>query len=151
MARSVGVSLGIDDFQKVSDRTPYLAELKPSGGFVMEDVLEAGGTPALLRMLLERDALHGDCLTVTGRSLAENVDDVPPLAEGQQVIRPWDDPIKSSGHIQILRGSFAPDGAVAKITGKEGLTFAGPAAVFDSEEEMLEALEQGVSARAWCW
>ncbi len=143
MARSVGVSLGIDDFQKVSDRTPYLAELKPSGRFVMEDLHEAGGTPALLRMLLERDALHGDCLTVTGRSLAENVADVPPLAEGQQVIRPWDDPIKSSGHIQILRGSFAPDGAVAKITGKEGLTFAGPAAVFDNEEEMLEALEQG--------
>ncbi len=143
MARSVGVSLGIDDFQKGSDRTPYLAELKPSGRFVMEDLHEAGGTPALLRMLLERDALHGDCLTVTGRSLAENVADVPPLAEGQQVIRPWDDPIKSSGHIQILRGSFAPDGAVAKITGKEGLTFAGPAAVFDSEEEMLESLEQG--------
>ncbi len=143
MARSVGVSLGIDDFQKVSDRTPYLAELKPSGRFVMEDLHAAGGTPALLRMLLERDALHGDCLTVTGRSLAENVADVPPLAEGQRVIRPWDDPVKPTGHIQILRGSLAPDGAVAKITGKEGLTFSGPAAVFDNEEEMLHALEQG--------
>jgi dihydroxy-acid dehydratase len=143
MARSVGVSLGLDDFQKVSDRTPYLAELKPSGRFVMEDLHAAGGTPALLRMLLERDALHGDCLTVTGRSLAENLADAAPLAEGQQVIRPWDDPIKSSGHIQILRGSLAPDGAVAKITGKEGLSFSGPAAVFDNEEEMLRALEQG--------
>jgi dihydroxy-acid dehydratase len=143
MARAVGVSLGLDDFQKVSDRTPYLAELKPSGRFVMEDLHAVGGTPALLRMLLERGVLHGDCITVTGRSLAENVAEVPPLADGQEVIRPWDDPIKSSGHIQILRGSLAPDGAVAKITGKEGLTFSGPAAVFDNEEEMLRALEQG--------
>jgi dihydroxy-acid dehydratase len=142
MARAVEVDLGIDDFQKVSDRIPFLGDLKPSGQFVMEDLHDVGGTPALLRMLLERGVLDGDCLTVTGRTLAENVADVPGLAEGQQVIRPWEEPIKETGHIQILRGSLAPQGAVAKITGKEGLTFSGSAAVFDSEEEMLRALEE---------
>jgi len=143
MARSVGIELHIDDFQKVSDRVPYLAELKPSGSYVMQDLHEAGGIPALHKMLLERGALNGDCLTVTGRTLAENVSELPELATGQRVIRPWDDPIKATGHIQILRGSLAPEGAVAKITGKEGLSFSGPAVVFDSEEEMLHALEQG--------
>jgi dihydroxy-acid dehydratase len=143
MARSVGVELGIDDFQKVGDRVPYLGELKPSGRFVMEDLHQVGGTPALLKLLLERGALNGDCLTVTGRTLAENLEDLPGLAKGQEVIRAWDDPIKQTGHIQILRGSLAPEGAVAKITGKEGLRFSGPAAVFDSEEEMLRAVEQG--------
>ena len=143
MARSVGLELTIDDFQKVSDRTPFLADLKPSGQYVMQDVHEAGGTPALHKMLLERGALNGDCLTVTGKTLAENVADLPGLAAGQQAIRPWDDPIKETGHIQILRGSLAPDGAVAKITGKEGLSFSGEAIVFDGEEEMLGAFEQG--------
>ncbi len=143
MASSVGVTLGIDDFQKVSDRTPYLADLKPSGGHVMEDVHRIGGTPAVLQFLLEQGALHGDCMTVTGRTLAENVADVPGLADGQRVIRPWNDPIKDTGHIQILRGSLAPDGAVAKITGKEGLSFSGSAKVFDAEEEMLAAFERG--------
>jgi len=143
MARSVGIQLTLDDFQAVSDRVPYLGELKPSGEYVMEDLFEVGGIPGLQRMLLERGALDGDCLTVTGRTLAENVAELPPLAAGQRVIRPWEDPIKETGHIQILRGSLAPDGAVAKITGKEGLEFSGPAAVFDSEEEMLHALEQG--------
>jgi dihydroxy-acid dehydratase len=143
MARSVEVALALDDFQAVSDRVPFLADLKPSGRFVMEDLHEAGGTPALLKMLLERGALHGDCLTVTGRTLAENLAEAPGLTEGQEVLRPWEDPIKETGHIQILRGTLAPDGAVAKITGKEGLTFSGPAAVFDSEEEMLRALEEG--------
>jgi dihydroxy-acid dehydratase len=143
MARSVGVELGIDDFQKVSDRVPYLGELKPSGRFVMEDLHQGGGTPALLKLLLERGALNGDCLTVTGRTVAENLEDLPGLAAGQEVIRAWDDPIKQTGHIQILRGSLAPEGAVAKITGKEGLRFSGPAAVFDSEEEMLRSIEQG--------
>ena len=142
MARSVGVTLTLDDFQRVSDRVPYLADLKPSGRYVMEDLHDVGGTPALLRYLLERGALEGDCLTVTGRTLAENVADVPPLAAGQSVVRPWEDPIKETGHIQILRGSLAPDGAVAKVTGKEGLSFRGPARVFDSEEEMLAALER---------
>ena len=143
MARSVGVELGIDDFQKVTDRVPFLADLKPSGQYVMEDVHHAGGVPAVQKLLLERGALNGDCLTVTGRTLAENLADLPGLAEGQQVIRPWDAPIKETGHIQILRGSLAPQGSVAKITGKEGLSFSGDAIVFDSEEEMLAALEQG--------
>jgi dihydroxy-acid dehydratase len=109
----------------------------------MEDLHKVGGTPAVLKLLLERGALHGHCLTVTGKTLAENLAGLPALAAGQDVIRPWDDPIKSTGHIQILRGSLAPDGAVAKITGKEGLSFSGPAVAFDSEEEMLAALERG--------
>ena len=109
----------------------------------MEDLFAVGGIPALHRMLLERGALDGDCLTVTGRSLAENVADWPDLAVGQQVIRPWSDPIKETGHIQILRGSLSPDGSVAKITGKEGLSFSGPAVVFDCEEDMLASLEAG--------
>jgi dihydroxy-acid dehydratase len=143
MARSVGVELGIDDFQKVTDRVPFLADLKPSGQYVMEDVHHAGGVPAVQKLLLERGVLNGDCLTVTGRTLAENLADLPGLGEGQQVIRPWDSPIKETGHIQILRGSLAPEGSVAKITGKEGLSFSGDAIVFDSEEEMLAALEHG--------
>jgi dihydroxy-acid dehydratase len=143
MARAVGVPLALDDFQRTSDRVPYLADLKPSGRFVMEDLHRAGGTPAVLRLLLERGALHGGCRTVTGRTLAENLAEFPDLAPGQQVIRPWDDPIKATGHIQILRGSLAPDGAVAKLTGKEGLAFTGPAAVFEREEAMLRALEEG--------
>ena len=143
MARSVGVELGLDDFQKVSDRIPFLADLKPSGPYVMEDVHNVGGIPAVHKMLLERGVLDGNCLTVTGKTLAENVADLPALAPDQKMIRPWDDPIKETGHIQILRGSLSPEGAVAKITGKEGLSFSGPAKVFDSEEDMLHALEQG--------
>ncbi len=113
MARAVGVPLGIDDFQRTSDRVPYLADLKPSGRYVMEDLHRVGGTPGVLRLLLANGALDGDCLTCTGRTLAENLADWPDLAEGQSVIRPWHDPIKATGHIQILRGSLAPDGAVA--------------------------------------
>jgi len=143
MARAVDIPLSIDDFQRVSDRVPYLADLKPSGRFVMEDLHRAGGTPGVLRLLLERGVLHGGCRTVTGRTLAENLADLPGLAPGQEVIRPWEDPIKPTGHIQILRGSLAPAGAVAKLTGKEGLSFSGPAVVFDSEEQMLRALEEG--------
>jgi dihydroxy-acid dehydratase len=147
MAKSVGIRLGLDDFQSVSDRVPYLADLKPSGRYVMEDLHRVGGTPGVLKRLLEHGALEGDCLTVTGRTLAENLAPLPPLARDQQVIRPWSDPIKESGHIQILRGSLAPDGAVAKITGKEGLHFSGPAAPFDREEDMLAALERGEIAK----
>ncbi len=143
MARAVGVGLGIDDFQRVSDRTPYLAELKPSGPYVMQDLHEIGGIPAVIKYLLEKGALRGECLTVTGRSLAENVADVPGLKQGQSIIRSWENPIKETGHIQILRGSLATGGAVAKITGKEGLAFRGPAQVFDSEEAMLAALQRG--------
>ena len=142
MARAVDVELTIDDFQRVSDRVPFIADLKPSGKYVMEDVHNIGGTPAVMKHLLEQGLLNGDCMTVTGATLADNLAGLPGLAEGQEVIRPLDDPIKPSGHIQILRGNLAPGGAVAKITGKEGLKFSGPARVFDSEEDMLSALER---------
>ncbi|MEE3330214.1 MAG: dihydroxy-acid dehydratase [Myxococcota bacterium] len=143
MGKAVGVDLSIDDFQSVSDRVPFLADLKPSGQFVMEDLHHVGGTPAVIKYLLEQGAMTGDCITVTGKTLGENVADLPGLKEGQEVIRPWSDPIKDSGHIQIMRGNLAPDGAVAKITGKEGLVFSGSALVYDQEEEMLAALERG--------
>jgi dihydroxy-acid dehydratase len=142
MARSVGVALTIDDFQKVSNRTPYIADLKPSGKYVMEDLQEVGGTPAIQKLLLEAGMLQGDCLTVTGKTLAQNLAELPGLKSGQKIIQPLDRPIKASGHIQVLRGNLAPDGAVAKITGKEGLQFTGPARVFDSEEDMLHGLER---------
>jgi len=142
MARSVDVPLCIDDFQAVSDRVPFLADLKPSGQYVMEDLHEVGGTPAVLKLLLERGLLDGGCLTVTGETLAANLEKLPGLAAGQKVLRPFEDPIKETGHIQILRGSLSPEGAVAKITGKEGLSFSGPAKVFDCEEEMLAAVER---------
>ncbi len=142
IARSVDVPLSLDDFQRVSDRVPYIADLKPSGRFVQEDLHRVGGTPAVMKYLLEEGLLHGDVLTVTGKTLAENLAEVPPLAEGQEIVRPLSDPIKPTGHIQILYGNLAPQGAVAKITGKEGERFTGPARVFDSEEDMLAALEQ---------
>ena len=143
VAHSVGVPLKLDDFQAVSDRVPLLADLKPSGRFLMEDLHRVGGVPAVLKRLLEGGLLHGDCRTVTGRTLAENLEDVPGLPGDQVVIRPLSDPLKATGHLRILRGSLAPDGAVAKITGKEGTRFAGPARVFDREEEALSAIEQG--------
>ncbi len=142
MARSVDVALGIDDFQAVSDRTPYLANLKPSGRYVMEDLHKVGGVPAVMKFLLENDMIDGDCMTVTGKTLAENLADAAALSEGQDILRPLDKPYKASGHIRILKGNLAPGGAVAKITGKEGEVFSGPAKVFDSEEDMLAALEQ---------
>jgi len=143
MSRAAGVDLTLDDFQAVSDRVPYLADLKPSGRNVMEDLHSVGGTPAVLKLLLENDAVDGDCLTVTGKTLAENLAELPGLAEGQQVVHGWDHPIKETGHLQILRGNLAPAGAVAKITGKEGLRFSGTARTFDCEEDMLPALERG--------
>jgi dihydroxy-acid dehydratase len=143
MARAVDVPLGLDDFQAVSNRIPFLADLKPSGQYVMEDLHEVGGTPAVLRYLLEKGVLHGDCLTVTGKTLAENLADLPDLREGQDVIHSWESPIKETGHLTILRGTLAPEGSVAKITGKEGLQFRGPAKVFDCEEDMLAAMERG--------
>ncbi|MDA0840882.1 MAG: dihydroxy-acid dehydratase [Planctomycetota bacterium] len=142
MARSVDVPLTIDDFQTVSDRVPFLADLKPSGTYVQEDMHNVGGTPGLIKMLLAEGLMTGDCLTVTGQTLAENVANLPDLDEGQDVIHPISNPIKATGHIQILRGNLAPEGAVAKITGKEGLVFTGPAKVYDSEEDMLAALER---------
>lgn len=142
MAQAVGVKLTIDDFQQISDRTPYLADLKPSGRYVMEDLHRIGGTPAVMKYLLEHDLVNGECLTVTGKTVAENLADVPDLKQGQAVIHSLADPIKSTGHIQILKGNLAPGGAVAKITGKEGLRFSGPARIYDSEEDMLSALER---------
>ncbi|KAH7833521.1 hypothetical protein Vadar_007136 [Vaccinium darrowii] len=142
IARSVDLVLTLDDFQKVSDRVPLLADLKPSGKYVMEDIHKIGGTPAIIRYLLEQGFLDGDCLTVTGKTLAENAKLFPSLAEGQQIIRPVTNPIKDSGHLQILFGNLAPEGSVAKITGKEGLYFSGPALVFEGEEAMLAAISK---------
>jgi dihydroxy-acid dehydratase len=142
MARAVDVQLTIDDFQTVSNRVPFLADLKPSGKYVMEDLHNAGGTPAVMKYLLEKGLIDGDCLTVTGKTIAENLKNLPGLKPGQNVFMPLEKPIKSSGHIQILKGNLAPGGAVAKITGKEGMRFVGPARVYDCEEDMLKGLEQ---------
>jgi dihydroxy-acid dehydratase len=143
MARAVDVPLTIDDFQKVSDRIPFLADLKPSGKYVMEDLHNVGGIPAVMKYLLEQGLIDGRCKTVTGKTVAENLQDLPGLKHGQQVFMPIEKPIKRSGHIRILKGSFAPGGSVAKITGKEGLKFSGPARVYDCEEDMLAGLERG--------
>lgn len=143
MARAVNVNLTIDDFQSVSDRIPYISDLKPSGKFVMEDLHSIGGTPAVLKYLLEKGLIDGSCMTVTGKTLAENLKDLPGLKEGQTIVQPVEKPIKESGHIRIMRGNVCPDGAVAKITGKEGLVFKGTARCFDSEELMLKGLEDG--------
>ncbi|MGI9320636.1 MAG: dihydroxy-acid dehydratase, partial [Thiogranum sp.] len=143
MARSVDVPLSIDDFQRVSDRVPLLADLKPSGKYVMEDLHNVGGTPAVMKYLLAQELINGDCQTVTGKTVAENLEALPGLTEGQDVFMPIDKPIKQTAHIQILKGNLAPGGSVAKITGKEGLQFSGPARVYDCEEDMLAGLEQG--------
>jgi dihydroxy-acid dehydratase len=143
MARSADVALTIDDFQEVSNRTPLLADLKPSGPYVMEDLWAVGGVPAVMKLLLREGLLHGECLTVTGKTVAENLAEVEDLKPGQKIVCPIGSPIKATGHLQILYGNLATDGAVAKITGKEGTTFTGPAKVFDSEELTLEAIEDG--------
>jgi len=143
MARALDIDLTVDDFQKVSDRVPFLADLKPSGQYVMQDLHHIGGTPAVMKFLLEEGLLNGECMTVTGKTLAENLADLPGLQEGQQIIKPMTDPIKRTGHIQILKGNLAPGGSVAKVTGKEGEKFVGPAKVFNGEEDMIAQLEQG--------
>jgi dihydroxy-acid dehydratase len=143
MARAVDVDLKIEDFQSVSDKIPLLGDLKPSGKYVMEDVHKVGGIPAVLKYLHEQGWIDGSCLTVTGKTMAENLAEVDALTAGQDVIRSVENPIKESGHLRILSGNLAPEGAVAKITGKEGQLFSGPANVFDAEEEMLTALEEG--------
>jgi dihydroxy-acid dehydratase len=147
IARAAGIRLTLDDVQAVSDRVPLLADLKPSGRYVQEDLHAVGGTPAVMKYLLENDLLDGDCLTCTGRTLGENLADAAPLAEGQPIVHHLEAPILRHGHIEILYGNLAPDGAVAKITGKEGERFSGPARVFDSEEAMLAGLERGNIAR----
>ena len=141
IARSVGVPLTIDDFQSVSNRAPLLADFRPSGPYVMGDLHSVGGLPAIIKMLLEEGLMDGDCITVTGKTVRENVEALPSLAPSQKIVRPMKRPLKSTGHLQILKGNLAPEGAVAKLTGKEGVRFSGPAKVFDSEEEMLLALE----------
>ena len=149
MARAFDIPLDIDEFQEISDNTPLLCDLKPSGRYVMEELHAVGGTPALMKMLLDADLIDGTQMTVTGKTVAQNLADVPALPpygtdEGQQdIVHLFDDPIKPTGHLQILRGNLAPEGAVGKITGKEGNRFEGTANVFDSEEDMLAALEGG--------
>jgi dihydroxy-acid dehydratase len=142
IARSVGVPLTIDDLQAISNRTPLLADFKPSGSYVMEDLQAAGGVPAVCKLLLENKLLHGHCMTVTGKTLAQNLQDLPGLTANQEIVRPLSNPLKATSHLQILKGNLAPEGAVAKITGKEGLRFSGPAKVYDSEEDMLHSLER---------
>lgn len=141
MARAVDIELSIDDFQSVSDRIPFIADLKPSGKYVMEDLHRVGGIPAVLKYLLEHGLIDGSCMTVTGKTIAENIAELPGLQDGQEIIQPLDKPIKKTGHIRILRGNLSPEGSVAKITGKEGTIFTGTARVFDSEEDMLAGLE----------
>jgi dihydroxy-acid dehydratase len=144
LAQEIGVALSLNDFQRMSDKTPLLADMKPSGRYLMEDLHAIGGTPALMKMLLKAGRLHGHCRTVTGRTLAENLAQVPDLAEGQTLIRPLEQPVKATGHLQILYGNLAPNGAVAKITGKEGEYFEGEAIVFDSEQALNEGLQAGL-------
>lgn len=144
MAKSVGVEIGIQDFQRISDRVPVLADLKPSGKYMMEDLHNMGGLPAVLKYLLKEGLLHGNCMTVTGKTVAENVAHVPDLDfEKQDLIHPVSRPIKSRGHIQILKGNLAALGAVAKISGKEGERFTGPARVFDGEHELIQGINSG--------
>jgi dihydroxy-acid dehydratase len=141
IAKAIGIRLHLSDFQRISDRTPLVADLKPSGKYLMEDVHYAGGIPGIMRALLEAGYLHGDALTVTGRTLAENLAGAPPLQEGQRILAPFDKPLKASGHLQVLYGNIASQGAVAKITGKEGELFEGPARPFDSEFDAIKAIE----------
>jgi len=143
IAKAADIPLTIDDFQKVSDTTPFLADLKPSGKYLMKDLHQIGGVPAVLKFMLAHGMLHGDCMTVTGKTLAENLQDVPDLQVGQAIIRPLDQPIKATGHIRILKGNLAPGGSVAKITGKEGLLFEGPARVYDSEFDANDGIGRG--------
>ena len=145
IAHAAGIDFTLEDFQRVSDRTPLIADLKPSGEYLMEDVHSIGGTPAVMKYLLDEGFLHGDCMTVTGKTLAENLSEVKPLRfeEDQQVIYPTENALKESGNLQILFGNLASEGAVAKISGKEGSLFKGKAVVFDSEQEANDGIGAG--------
>lgn len=143
IAKAAQVDFTLEDFKRISDATPLLADLKPSGKYSMEDLHGVGGIPGVLKYLLDNDMLHGDCLTVTGKTLAENLKDVSNLIDGQDIIKKLEEPIKDSGHIRILFGNLATEGAVAKITGKEGLSFRGTANVFDGEEAVNEGIKSG--------
>ncbi len=143
IAKAANVDFTLADFQRISDTTPFLADLKPSGQYLMEDVHNVGGTPAVLKYLLEQGLLHGDCMTVTGKTLAENLIEVPSLQAGQEVIRPLENPIKETGHLRMLYGNLASEGSVAKITGKEGVVFRGKAKVFEGEYEANDGIRDG--------
>lgn len=144
IAKSVGVKFTLQDFQRISDKTPLIADLKPSGKYLMEDLHNIGGVPLVMKYLLKKGYLHGHCLTVTGKTLAENLESVPDLDfESQDIIVPTDKPLKTTGHIQMLYGNLAEQGSVAKITGKEGLNFRGPARVFDGEFELIAGIQSG--------
>lgn len=147
IARAARIDFTLKDFQDISDTTPFLADLKPSGQYLMEDLHAVGGIPAVLKYLLKNGLLHGDCLTVTGKTLAENLLDVKDLAEGQDIIKPLENPIKATGHLRMLYGNLAQDGSVAKITGKEGLSFIGKAKVFDSEYDANDGIRDGLVER----
>ncbi len=144
IAKAAEIDFTLDDFQKISDTTPFLADLKPSGKYLMEDIHRVGGTPAVMKFMLKNGMLHGDCLTVTGKTIAENLADLPELKPGQKVVKSLQDPIKETGHLRILYGNLAKDGSVAKITGKEGLYFTGPAKVFDDEFKANDGIGKGL-------
>jgi len=143
MAHTIGVELALDDFTRIGKVTPMLADLRPSGRFLMSELIKIGGIQPLMKMMLDNNMLDGSCMTVTGQTMAENLANVQPYPEGQEIIRPLDNPIKADSHLVILRGNLAPEGAVAKITGKEGLTFTGTARVFHSEEDSLRGILDG--------
>lgn len=144
IARAAKIDFTLKDFQNISDNTPFLADLKPSGQYLMEDLHAVGGIPAVLKYLLKKGLLHGDCLTITGKTLAENLLDVPDLEEGQEIIKPLENPIKTTGHLRMLYGNLAKDGSVAKITGKEGLSFVGKAKVFEGEYAANDGIRDGL-------
>ncbi len=144
IARAANIEFTLKDFQRISDETPFLADLKPSGKFLMEDVHRVGGIPAVLKYLLDNGLIHGDCLTITGKTIAENLTEVKGLSDGQQVIKPLDNPIKVSGHLRMLYGNLATEGSVAKITGKEGLRFSGKAKVFNGEYAANDGILDGL-------
>lgn len=143
ISKAMGIDFPLSEFQRITDKTPLLADLRPSGKYLMEDIHDIGGIPALMKTLLDAGYLHGDCMTVTGKTIAENLENIKPLDYEQQVVMPFDKPLKETGHIQILYGNLATEGAVAKITGKEGETFTGPARVFDGEYEANDAIKAG--------
>jgi dihydroxy-acid dehydratase len=144
MAKAADVELSLDDFQRISDKTPFLADLKPSGKYLMEDLHNIGGVPGVLKILLREGYLHGDCMTVTGKTLAENLEEIADLQSGQDLIYSFDKPIKKTGHLQILYGNLAPEGAVAKITGKEGEVFEGPARIYEDEFAAIDGIGKEV-------
>ncbi|WP_339791544.1 dihydroxy-acid dehydratase [uncultured Imperialibacter sp.] len=144
MAKAADVELSLDDFQRISDKTPFLADLKPSGKYLMEDLHKIGGVPGVLKILLREGYLHGDCMTVTGKTLAENLEEIADLQSGQDLLYSFDKPIKKTGHLQILYGNLAPEGAVAKITGKEGEVFEGPARIYEDEFAAIDGIGKEV-------